>query len=57
MNEKGLKIGQYQPYSPGRANNNADNNDVHFSFHVAFVFFLLIIKSLSQTNEKGLKIG
>ena len=36
MNEKGLKIGQYQPDSPGRANNNADNNDVPIGFHVDF---------------------
>jgi hypothetical protein len=33
VSEKGLKIGQYQPDSLGRANDNVDNNDsivIHF---------------------------
>ena len=53
MNEKGLKIGHYQPDSPERANNNADNNNVHIGFH--FDDFVNK-KSLSQMNEKGLKL-
>ena len=32
-NEKGLKMGYYQPDSPERANNNADNNNVRIGFH------------------------
>jgi len=42
---------QYQPDSPGWANNNnADNNYVGVGFHISILFK----KSLSQMNEKGL---
>jgi len=50
---KALNFGQYQPDSPGRANNNDADNDDSVCCHV-----LLAIneKSLSQVNEKGFKL-
>ncbi len=35
MNEKGLKFGQYQPDSPGWANNNNADNYDGTCFHVS----------------------